>query len=138
MSNNRNRFCKTEQYKLEKGATQPYDLIFDAVAKRSFSECQRALSAQGIYVTTEISPALALRGQWISITGSQKMVLIPPKGPNKEIEGLFEEPLKARKLTPVIDRCFPLSEVPEAFRYYAKGHTQGRVVMTIVKRINLE
>ncbi|MCK4975312.1 MAG: zinc-binding dehydrogenase, partial [Anaerolineales bacterium] len=41
------------------------------------------------------------------------------------------ELLEAGKLTPVIDRCYPLSEVPEAFRYYEKGHTRGRVIITI-------
>jgi NADPH:quinone reductase-like Zn-dependent oxidoreductase len=44
---------------------------------------------------------------------------------------LLEELLKAGKLTPVIDRCYTLNEVPEAFRYYEKGHTRGRVVITV-------
>ena len=108
-----------------------YELIFDAVGKRSFSDCQRVLSPDGIYVTTEFSPALVLRSQWISMTGSQKMIPMPPTGPKPEIKKLFEELLEAGKLTPVIDRCYPLSDVPEAFRYYEKGHARGRVIITI-------
>jgi NADPH:quinone reductase-like Zn-dependent oxidoreductase len=110
-----------------------YDLIFDVVAKRSFSDCRRALGPKGIYVTTAWSPALMLQGQWVSMTGSQKMVpMMPnPKGPGKDIMDLFEELLEAGKLTPVIDRHYPLSEVPEAFRYYGKGHARGRVVITV-------
>lgn len=108
-----------------------YDLIFDAVAKRSFSDCRRALSPQGIYVTTEFSPTLVLQGMWALMTGSQKMVPMPPKGPNRNIQNLYEELVEAGKLTPVIDRRYPLSEVPEAFRYYAEGHVRGRVVITV-------
>ena len=108
-----------------------YDLILDAVGVRSFSDCRRALSPQGIYVTTEFSPTLVLQGVWASMTGSQKLVPMPPKGPNTNIQNLYEELLEAGKLTPVIDRCYPLSEVPEAFRYYAKGHTRGRVIINV-------
>ncbi len=108
-----------------------YDLIFDAVGKRSFSDCKRALNPKGIYVTTAFSPTLALLGLWISMTGSRKMIPMPPKGPGRKIKELFEELLKAGKLTPVIDRDYTLKEVPEAFRYYEKGHTRGRVVIKI-------
>ncbi|MCP4937374.1 MAG: NAD(P)-dependent alcohol dehydrogenase [bacterium] len=108
-----------------------YDLIFDAVGKRSFSDCQRVLSPEGIYITTAFSPALALKGKWISMTGSQKMIPMPPVEPKPEIRKLFEELLETGKLTPIIDRCYSLSEVPKAFRYYEKGHTQGRIVITI-------
>jgi len=108
-----------------------YDLIFDAVGKRSFSDCKRALSPKGIYVTTEFSPTLALLGLWISKTGSRKMIPMPPKRPDRHIKELFEELLEAGKLTPIIDRCYALNEVPEAFRYYEKGHTRGRVVIEI-------
>jgi NADPH:quinone reductase-like Zn-dependent oxidoreductase len=110
-----------------------YDLIFDAVAKRSFSDCKRALKPAGIYVTTAFSPALFLQGQWQSLTGSQKMALMvpDPKGPSKEILDLYQAYLDAGKLKPVLDRSYTLAEVPEAFRYYGTGHTRGRVVITM-------
>ncbi len=108
-----------------------YDLILDAVAKRSFADCRRALSPQGIYVTTEFSPTLVLQGMWASMTGSQKLVPMVPKAPDINLQDLYDELLNAGKVTPVIDRRYPLSEVPEAFRYYAKGHPQGRVVITM-------
>lgn len=108
-----------------------YDLIFDAVGKRSFSDCRRVLSPEGTYVTTEFSPALVIKGRWVSMTGSQKMIPMPPREPEPETKHLFQELLKAVTLKPVIDRSFPLNEVPEAFRYYEKGHTLGRVVIMV-------
>jgi len=108
-----------------------YDLIFDAVGKRSFSDCKRALNPKGIYVTTEFSPTLALLGLWISMTESRKMIPMLPKGPGRQIIELFKKLLKEGKLTPVIDRCYALNEIPEAFRYYEKGHARGRVVIEI-------
>ncbi|UCC54157.1 MAG: NAD(P)-dependent alcohol dehydrogenase, partial [Anaerolineaceae bacterium] len=41
-----------------------YDLIVDVAAKRSFSDCKRALTPEGLYITTEFTPALAIRGKW--------------------------------------------------------------------------
>jgi NADPH:quinone reductase-like Zn-dependent oxidoreductase len=119
----------TQEDFAQKGAH--YDLIFDAVGVRSFSDCQRALNPQGIYVTTEFSPTLVLQGMWASMTGSQRLIPMPPKGPNTNIQNLYEELLEASKLKPVIDRCYPLSEAPEAFRYYAKGHARGRVIIDV-------
>ena len=108
-----------------------YDLIVDAVRKRSFSDCKRALSPEGIYVITEFSPGLALQQQWVSMTGSQKMVpMVPKKLVNSDLEDL-KELLEAGKISPVIDRSYPLSEVPEALRYYGKGHTQGKVIINV-------
>jgi NADPH:quinone reductase-like Zn-dependent oxidoreductase len=108
-----------------------YDLIFDVVAKRSFSDCRRALRPQGIYVTTEFSPVLALGGLGKSITGNQKMVPVRPKPPNKMDLVFMKELLEGGKVTPVIDRRYSLSEVPDALRYLEKGHARGKVVITI-------
>jgi NADPH:quinone reductase-like Zn-dependent oxidoreductase len=107
-----------------------YDLIFDAVRKRSFADCKRALGPRGIYVTTEISPTLLLRAWRVSMTGSQKMVPMLTR-PNQEdllvISALFE----AGKVVPVIDRRYTLSEIPEALRYIGKGHARGKVVINM-------
>ena len=110
---------------------QCYDLIFDVVAKRSFSVCRRVLGPAGIYVTTEFSPVLALRGLWNSVTSSKKMVPLLAKPPTKEDLIFVKELLEAGDVTPVIDRRYPLSEVPEALRYLAEGHARGKIVITM-------
>jgi len=86
-----------------------YDLIVDVAAKRTFSDCKRALTPEGVYITTEFSPTLAIKGQWISRTGSQKMIAMNPMGVGQSTKQKFEQFLTAGKLNPVIDSCFPLS-----------------------------
>jgi len=114
---------------------QRYDLILDVVAYRSIFDYKRALSPKGIYVfvggsTAAIFQALLL-GPLISMTGSKKMGVVMWK-PNKKEDLVFlKELFEAGKVVPVIDRRYPLSEVPEAFRYLEEGHAQGKVVITI-------
>lgn len=108
-----------------------YDLIFDAVAKRSYSDCKRVLKPQGIYVTTEFSPTLALMGVLLSILGNQKMAPLPPKPPSENDQKIIKELLDRGRVNPVIDRCYSLSEVPKALRYLGEGHARGKVVITI-------
>ena len=51
--------------------------------------------------------------------------------PNNEDLIFPKELVEAGKVTPVIDRTYPLSETPEAFRYLDEGHAQGKVVITV-------
>jgi NADPH:quinone reductase-like Zn-dependent oxidoreductase len=44
---------------------------------------------------------------------------------------VLKELIEAGKVTPVIDRTYPLSEVPEAIRYLGEGHAQGKIVITV-------
>jgi NADPH:quinone reductase-like Zn-dependent oxidoreductase len=109
-----------------------YDLIYDAVRKRSFSDCRQALTPEGIYVTTAWSPFLAIQGQWISMTGSQIMVPMNPMGrPDKKDLLDLKELLEAGKITPIIDRRYALSELPEALRHYGTGHARGKIVIKV-------
>jgi NADPH:quinone reductase-like Zn-dependent oxidoreductase len=108
-----------------------FDLIFDAVAKRSFSDCKRALKSQGVYMTTEFSPALALKGLILSMTGNRKMVPLPPKPPSESDQAVIKEFLASGKVKPIIDRRYSLSEVPDALRYLGEGHARGKVVITM-------
>ena len=57
-------------------------------------------------------------GTYMNVTTKEDLVFIT-------------EPLEAGKVRPVIDRCYPLSEVPEAVRYLEEGHARGKVVIAV-------
>jgi NADPH:quinone reductase-like Zn-dependent oxidoreductase len=115
---------------------QRYDLIIDNVGNRSVSDLKRALNPEGICVITGFS-SLALLfqamflGPLISMAGSKKIGLMGIANPNKKDLGFLKELLEAGQVVPVIDRCYPLSQVPEAIRYLEKGHARGKVVITV-------
>jgi NADPH:quinone reductase-like Zn-dependent oxidoreductase len=116
---------------------QQYDLMLDIVGNRSLSECRRLLSSKGIYVVVGgevgdwIGPLTAVfKVLLASQVGSQKMVPMLAK-PNKEDLATVGELMAAGKVTPVIDRRYRLSEVPQAIRYLEEGHARGKVVITL-------
>ena len=59
------------------------------------------------------------------------MGIVMWKPNNKEDLAILEELFEAGKVVPVIDRRYPLSEVPEAFRYLEEGRAKGKVVITV-------
>ena len=111
--------------------TETYDLIFDVVRMRSFSECEDALKPQGTYVTTEFSPKLAIQSKWESMFGEKKLVPLPMKRPTQQDFLDLRELLETGKMTPVIDKRYELSEVPDALRYIGKGHARGKIIIKI-------
>jgi NADPH:quinone reductase-like Zn-dependent oxidoreductase len=118
---------------------QHYDLIFDLVANHSFSARRRVLNPTGIYIGAGI---VGLGGSMVRLLAhqitdlvlsrfvSQKFVTFMAKL-RKEDLVIMGELIEAGKVTPVIDRCYSLSEVPEAFRYFEEGHARGKVVITL-------
>ena len=50
---------------------------------------------------------------------------------NHEDLMVLKELIESGKVTPVIDRTYPLAEVPEAIRYLEEGHARGKVVITV-------
>jgi len=107
-----------------------YDVIFDVVAKRTFSECRRALAPNGIYVTTHFSPGLLLRSLWTALTSGRRLKPMLQR-PTQADLAVVKELIEAGAVRPVIDRRYPLVEVPEAIAYVEKGHARGKVIINI-------
>ena len=114
---------------------QHYDLIVDVVAYRSVFDYRRALSAEGIFLIVGGSLTTFLQvlilGALISRMGSKKLGLNAYDANNEEDLAFLAELFESGKVVPVIDRCYPLSEVREALRYLEEGHVLGKVVITV-------
>jgi NADPH:quinone reductase-like Zn-dependent oxidoreductase len=115
---------------------QHYDLIFDTVANHSVAEYRAALTPQGRCVVAGFSTMLRLIelstvGAWVSRGAGQKVGMMGTAAPNKKDLLTIKELLETGKVVPVIDRCYPLQEVPEAIRYLETGRARGKVVITV-------
>ncbi|HYF65108.1 MAG TPA: NAD(P)-dependent alcohol dehydrogenase [Herpetosiphonaceae bacterium] len=109
---------------------QTYDIIFDAVGKSSFARCKRALAPQGRYLATVISPMIVLQSAWTALLGGKRMVSGMSVEKNAALVFL-KRLIEEGRLTPVIDRCYPLDQIVEAHRYVERGHKRGNVVITL-------
>jgi NADPH:quinone reductase-like Zn-dependent oxidoreductase len=116
---------------------QRYDLILEMAGNRSLSDLRRALTPKGTLVLVGGSG-----GRWFMGTGrTLRAVLVSPfvgqrlrsfvSNPRGADLVVLKELLEAGKITPVIDRTFPLSETPEAIRYVGERSTQGKTVITV-------
>ncbi len=87
-----------------------YDIIFDTVLKLSKSNCRKAQTPNGKFITT--------RGLFKSLT--ENLVFL-------------KELIEAGKFKAVIDRRYPLEQMVEAHRYVDEGHKKGNVVITVAE-----
>ena len=120
-----------------------YDLILDVPGNHSFSDCRRALTSKGTYVLIGHDHFGDSGGRWLgSLPHFFKLVVMSPfvsqlpdlnfsMPTKKDSMAVLREFIDAGRITPVVDRTFPLGEVPEAIRYLEKGHAQGKVVITV-------
>ena len=111
-----------------------YDLILAANGYHPIQAYQRALTPQGRYVMTGGSTAqmfqAMLLGPWLSRKGDQKLGNVLAKPSQKDLI-FIKELIDAGKVTPVIDRGYPLRDVADAIRYVEAGHAKGKVVITV-------
>lgn len=112
---------------------QGYDLIIDVYASHSTFDYKRALNPNGAYCVIGGSQVRFFQtmflGFWISLFSSKKMGTVGAR-PNEGLDfilGLID----AGKIVTVIDRTYALSEVVEAFRYFAEGRVQGKIIITM-------
>jgi NADPH:quinone reductase-like Zn-dependent oxidoreductase len=118
-------------------ATERYDLLIDIIGNHSLSRTRRVLAPQGILVMVG-----GPKGRWIrpldrilmalvsSPFVSQKTVSRTARWAKKDLV-LMRELMEAGRVRSVIDRTYPLQEVPEAVRYVEEGHARGKVVITV-------
>jgi NADPH:quinone reductase-like Zn-dependent oxidoreductase len=119
-----------------------YDVILDIAGNHTWPEIRRALAPDGTYVLIGHDQYGASGHRWFGSLGrfAKLMVMAPfvnqlhpfraRKDPGDRLvvlKGLIE----AGKVTPVIDKIFPLSEVPEAIRYLESGQARGKLVVTV-------
>ncbi len=113
---------------------QRYDLIIAANGHHSIMDYRRVLNPNGTCIVTggsmtQIFQSMLI-GPWISMFGSKKIGNLMAKSSKQDLvflKGLLE----AGKIKPVIDRCYPLADTPEAFRYLGEVHARGKVVITV-------
>src|SRR5829696_8764859 len=117
---------------------QRYDLILDIGGNSSLARLRRALAPRG----TLIIVGGETDGRWLGGTDRQlRALMLSPfvgqklgtfvSSENHEDMLVLKELVEAGKVTPIIDRIYPLSEVPEAIRYLEEGHARGKVVISV-------
>lgn len=112
-------------------SAQRYDLLFDGVGNRSLSDCRRVMSPRGTYVVAGAkSLAQFFKAPLLSPFVSQRVVMFVASINTADLAALMEL-IQAKKVTPVVDKSYPLSQVPEAVRYMEEGHPRGKIVITI-------
>ena len=113
-----------------------YDLILDTAGNRPLSSLRRALAPEGTLVIVGGEGA-----RWLGVSRPLRALLLNPfvrqrltalfSIVRKENLELLRELIEAGKVTPVIDRTYPLSEAPEAVRQWEKGHARGKSVIAV-------
>ena len=114
---------------------QQYDKILDVIAHRSVSDYKRALKPGGIFSMIGGSMGLLLLQMMVTAPilswfSNKKIGIMGYRVNRKDLEflnQLFEE----GKVIPVIDKCFALADVPDAFRYFISGTFKGKIVISI-------
>ncbi len=109
-----------------------YDLILDNVGSRSFSDCRRSLTPGGVVI-----PNTGHAGMGYVIKAYALSVFMRRQGrpflasPRSQDLVFLTELIEGGKVTPVIDRTYPLSQTPEAIGYVGEGHARGKVVISV-------
>ncbi len=118
--------------------TRHYDLILDTAGNRSLGHLRRALTPRGTLVIVGGEGG----GRWFGGVDRPLRALVLSPFVNQTLRGLFsmqrredlevlEELIEAGKLTPIVDRAYPLSAAPEAIGYLKAGRARGKVVITV-------
>jgi NADPH:quinone reductase-like Zn-dependent oxidoreductase len=111
---------------------QRYDLILDQAANHTLSAFRRALTPTGIHIPNSGNGGMGFIARAFLLSFFVRQQKGPYLAtPTRQDLIDLRELIEAGKVTPVIDRTYPLIETPEAFRYLNEGHARGKVVITL-------
>jgi NADPH:quinone reductase-like Zn-dependent oxidoreductase len=117
---------------------QRYDALIDIAGSKPVNACRRILTRHGVLVAVGGPDT----GKWLGpLMGPVKLLAVSPvvsqrllpflAQQRREDLAVLRQLLEDRKVTPIIDRTYPLSGVPEAIRYLEQGHATGKIVITV-------
>lgn len=106
-----------------------YDVIYDAVGKRTFGECRRALTPRGMYLTTVPTFGILFDMLRTLVGGKKAKLVLAGLITTKDTLNTVIQMFNEGALKPVIDRCYPLAQSVEAHRYVDSGRKRGSVVV---------
>ena len=109
---------------------QRYDLILDMIGNHSLSDCRRALTRKGTLAVVGGRLRNMLVAPFVSPFVSQRLIPVMAKVRKEDLVSLGGL-LEAGTVKSVIDRRYPLAEVPDAIGYLEKGHARGKVVIAM-------
>jgi NADPH:quinone reductase-like Zn-dependent oxidoreductase len=111
---------------------QRYDLIVDNVGNHSFAGCRRVLTPGGTHLPNTGHGGMGYVIKAYALSAFMRQHASPFLSmPNTKDLVYIKDLIEAGKVMPVIDRTYPLSETPEAFRYLEEEHAQGKVVIVM-------
>ena len=116
-------------------ASRRYDVIFDVAGTSSFGRCRRVLEPGGVYLTTAPSLAILVQMPWTARFGARRAVVaftgLRAAGDKRKDLPFMAELAEASALTAVIEACYPLERIADAYRRVDAGHKKGNVIVTM-------
>jgi NADPH:quinone reductase-like Zn-dependent oxidoreductase len=114
-----------------------YDVVLDNVGNRALSEIRRVMTPRGTYLPNgggsphKPMSVVRLLGRLALVPFVSQTIKLFVATPNREDLQTLGDLIESGRVTPVIDRCYPLSEAADAMRYLESGRARGKVVVTI-------
>ena len=109
-----------------------YDLILDAVGKRTYFSCKPSLTENGLYISEHpLKPRYQLFQWMFSMLAKDKQFKTHLAEPNEKGIQFLRQLAQEGKIKPVIEKIYPLHEIAAAHRHVQNGHTKGKVVVEV-------
>ena len=113
---------------------ETFDLVMDAVGKTSWFACRPLIKPGGLYTATDLGPYWSniLLGAWFGLLGSRRVQIPFPQGAPDFVQYLARL-IGNKRFHGIFDRCYPLDEIVEAFKYVETGQKTGIVTIDLTQ-----